>query len=118
MNEYMPAIPFSWLTKMTQAIPRKRGKSSAITVCVVMALYYSWKIAKANEFKITHKTLERFGLNRKELPRILEALEKAGHVTVTKQPGQSPTITIVNRPPSAPVLSTRNIIEKETGRVG
>ncbi len=47
------------------------------------------------DLKLTTAVLNRFGINRKVKTRALTALEGAGLISVSRQPGKNPLVSIL-----------------------
>lgn len=86
---FLRPIPLPWLT----AASKLRGKSP---LSVALALWFEAGRRKSMEVTLTTAILERFSVNRKAKYRALASLEKAGLVSVYRQPRRNPVVTILD----------------------
>jgi hypothetical protein len=84
-------IPLNWLT----ACSDMSGK----TIMAALAIWFQSGMHGRHNFKLTTSGLQRFGVDRKAKDRALAALEEAGLITVTRQRGRNPLITLVTKQP-------------------
>src|SRR5579883_3424650 len=81
-------IPLAWLNQ-AGALP---GKSLAVG----MALWFLVGLKRTKmDLKLRTAVLNRFGINRKVKTRALTALEGAGLISVSRQPGKNPLVSIL-----------------------
>jgi hypothetical protein len=83
-------IPLAWLS------PAARLPGRALAVA--LSIWFERCRKRRNTVKLTSPLLARFGVNRKALYRGLQALESAGLVTVERQQGKNPVVTIRTPP--------------------
>lgn len=83
-------IPLCWLTPCSQL----GGKA----LNVGLAIWFLAYLTKSSKVKLTHRTIEKFGLNRHSSYRGLARIEKAGLVSVVRKTGNCPNITLLNVP--------------------
>jgi hypothetical protein len=87
-------LPASWL-------PGKSLQTAA--VCWLLA---GW--ARSAEFELAMGAWADFGLTRFSCARGLDALERAGLVSVTRRPGWSPVITLRDGVPTSRIVESKN----------
>lgn len=75
------------------AAAAKATGEPAILICTHM-LYAAWK-AKSSTFRFSTEHLRRYGISRKAKRRVLHDLEAAGLITVEREIGRSPVVTLV-----------------------
>jgi DNA-binding transcriptional ArsR family regulator len=80
-------IPPNWLT----ACNDMSGK----TIMAALAIWWQAGMHGRSNVKLTTSGLKRFGVDRKAKDRALATLEEAGLVTVQRQKGRNPLITLV-----------------------
>jgi hypothetical protein len=81
-------VPLWWAESAAKAT-----KSPSALVWVHL-LYVAWK-RKSMTFPLANRRLEKIGVSREVKRRVLRDLETAGLVTVERQHGRSPKVTIV-----------------------
>jgi hypothetical protein len=81
-------VPLWWITEATKATKTPRA-----LVCVRL-LHASWK-AKSLTFSLSSEWLRRRGVSREVWRRALLDLEAAGLITVKRQSGKAPIVTLV-----------------------
>ena len=84
-------IPLDWL----QRAARLSGKA----LHVGNALWFRSGIERSRTVKLTNVLLQQFGVDRHAKARALRQLEAAGLVAVSRKPGRSPMVTILEAPP-------------------
>jgi hypothetical protein len=87
-------IPLAWLS-LAARLPGK-------TLALALALWFQSGRKNSREVSLSGPILERFSVRRKAMYRGLDALQAAGLVSVAKQPGKNPTVTILDPPPASP----------------
>ena len=80
-------VPLPWLT----AAARLPGKSLHTGV----ALWYASGVVRSRRIALSNVAGGRFGLDRNAKYRALEWLERAGLITVERQLGRAPVVTIL-----------------------
>jgi hypothetical protein len=80
-------IPLNWLT----ACQEMSGK----TIMVALAIWWQAGMHGRQNLKLTTSGLKRFGVDRKAKDRALATLEEAGLVSVLRQRGRNPLITLL-----------------------
>jgi DNA-binding transcriptional ArsR family regulator len=80
-------IPLNWLTACSDL--------SGKTIMAALAIWWQAGMYGRQNVKLTTCGLKRFGVDRKAKDRALAALEEAGLITVTRQRGRNPLITLV-----------------------
>jgi hypothetical protein len=83
-------IPMSWLSPAS----RLNGKALALG----LALWFQGGRRSSRQVTLSGPILERLNVKRKAMYRGLEALEAAGLVSVVRQLGKNPTVTILDPP--------------------
>lgn len=83
-------IDFDWVTK-SASLP---GKASLVGI----AIWFVAGMAKSDTFTIQGWVISSLGISRKAFNRALNRLAEAGLITVDRQPGQSPEITLLPTP--------------------
>jgi DNA-binding MarR family transcriptional regulator len=86
-------VPIWWLSQACGL----RGKALAVGV----ALWYMSGLTRKTPIKATRKLWRQFEINRKSASRGIKALEKTGLITVVRNPGCAPLITIVTEQQSS-----------------
>src|SRR4029453_11788486 len=81
-------IPWRWLRRAAQA------QGQAVHVSLVVWFFVG--IEKTNTIKLSSKALAELGVSRWAAQRALRALEKLGLVTVVRQRGRQPRVTLLN----------------------
>ena len=62
---------------------------------VLFALYQLWFTSFChNPVKLTTRGVEKYGLSRQQKYRALELLEETGHITVRRECGKNPKVTL------------------------
>jgi DNA-binding MarR family transcriptional regulator len=79
-------IPWSWLSR---AAPLK-GKALAVGVCI----WHLHGLKNQQQIALSGKLVRGIGVSRSSLYRGLEALEKAGLISVERHPGRNPIVTL------------------------
>jgi hypothetical protein len=82
-------IPWEWLTKAAQ-LP---GHGLHVAV----GLWFLAGLNKKSTVMLTSKVLKELGVERRTGYRALEALERAGLVSVERHVGRSPRVTILDK---------------------
>ncbi len=82
-------IPLDWLGAAA-ALPGK-------TLNVGIALWWLHGMAKGKPFKLTQKALQTLNVERDAASAALVRLELAGLIRVARQPGQRPTVSMVEK---------------------
>lgn len=82
-------IPLPWIT----AVTKLSGKAP---LAVALAVWFEAGRRKSNEVKLTTAILRRFSVNRKAKYTALKSLEKAGLVSVHREPRRNPVVTILD----------------------
>jgi hypothetical protein len=83
-------IPWNWLI----AASKVNGKGSAVQVALAI-WFLSGLNRKSATVKLTRKTLSQLGIERNAGYRGLRVLEESGLVAVTRRPGASPIVVIL-----------------------
>ena len=83
-------LPLPWM----QAAARLPGR----TLQVALALWYLAGLKKVNTVRLTTKPLADMGVSRDAKYDALSRLEAAGLVSVQRQPGQAPLVTLLSAP--------------------
>jgi DNA-binding transcriptional ArsR family regulator len=81
-------IPLKWILAASE-LP---GKSLEIS----MALWFLKGVTRKNTVKLSGKLIRSFGVSRSTLYRGLAAMENAGLISIRRQIGRSPMVTILN----------------------
>ena len=68
---------------------------------VALAIWWQAGMHGRQNVKLTTAGLKRFGVDRKAKDRALAALEEAGLVSVVRQKGRNPLITLVTDQPQS-----------------
>jgi hypothetical protein len=87
-GEFIKAIPLQWLTPAA-ASPGK-------TLAVALAVWFQFGRSKGRPFKLTSAILKRFSVSRKASYHGLKELEKIGLITVQRQKGKNPIVTVLD----------------------
>lgn len=80
-------IPLAWLTVASKL-------SGKAPLAVALAIWFEAGRGRCKEVTLTTAILNRFGINRKAKYRALEALEKAGLISVKRKPRRNPIVAI------------------------
>jgi len=83
-------IPWTWLTRAA----RQSGK----TLHVAIALWFMAGITRSREIKLTSILLGTLGVSRFSKRWALMALEKANLISVNRNKGKNPVITLLEPP--------------------
>lgn len=83
-------IPLAWLTVASKL----NGKAP---LAVALAIWFEAGRSRCKEVTLATAILNRFGVNRKAKYRALEALDKAGLISVNRKPRRNPVITIKDK---------------------
>jgi hypothetical protein len=81
-------IPLKWILTASE-LP---GKSLEIS----MALWFLKGVTRKNTVKLSGKLIRSFGVSRSTFYRGLAAMENAGLISIQRQIGRSPMVTILN----------------------
>lgn len=81
-------IPLDWLAAA--------AKLSGKTLNVAIALWWRYGMAKGKPFKLTQTALKALNVERDAANDGLTRLEQAGLIKVDRNPGQRPTISILD----------------------
>ena len=79
-------IPLKWLVRAARLPGRALHVGNAV--------WYLAGLTRSGTVKLSNSVLELFGVDRYAKARALEALEQAGLVSVQRQCGKHPTVTI------------------------
>ena len=85
-------IPWAWLA-CAMALPGK-------ALHVAIQIWHEVGFSKSSEVAISMTGMARMGVSRWAASRGLEALEKAGLVSVVRHPGRKPVVTILTASPA------------------
>jgi len=85
-GEFVAAIPLRWL----QPACAESGK----VLAVALAIWFQFKRCQGRPFKLTTRLLKRFSVGRKASYAALTKLETLGLITVLRQTGKTPIITV------------------------
>ena len=85
-GEFVAAIPLRWLQPACAA--------SGKVLAVALAIWFQLKRCKGRSFKLTTSLLKRFSVGRKASYAALTKLETLGLITVLRQTGKTPVITV------------------------
>jgi DNA-binding MarR family transcriptional regulator len=80
-------VPLPWLIKAS--------KCSGKALAVAIAIRYRSGLCKTNQITLTSRVLEKFGIDRSAKSRAIQCLEEAGLISVERQHGKNPVITIL-----------------------
>ncbi len=80
-------LPLIWIQKACSL-----GKNTAK---LSLLLWYKHGLTKGQPFYISNLAAEKFGLERRQKYRALSLLEEAGLITIEQDPGNSPTIQVI-----------------------
>ncbi len=81
-------VPLRWMIKAMRLPGASPFKIS-------MVLWYRKGLTKSAIIKLSKQVAEDFGLSTRTVYRALSVLEKAGLVQVTRNPGKSPVVKII-----------------------
>ena len=85
-GEFIKAVPLQWLAPVV-ACPGK-------VLAVALAIWFQFGRCKEKPFKLTSAILKRFSVSRKARYHGLKELEKLGLITVQRQAGKNPVVTV------------------------
>jgi len=85
-GEFIKAVPLQWLAPVV-ACPGK-------VLAVALAIWFQFGRCKEKPFKLTSAILKRFSVSRKARYHGLKELEKLGLITVQRQVGKNPVVTV------------------------
>ena len=85
-GEFVAAIPLKWL----QPACATSGK----VLAVALTIWFQFKRCKGRPFKLTTSLLKRFSVGRKASYSALRKLETFGLITVLRQTGKTPVVTV------------------------
>jgi len=121
---YSAGISFSWLDLFYKSLDN-HPKMRKDTMCsIAHAINFMHHLKKENpQIKMSHKLLERYGLNRKSIVSYLEVLQEAGIISFQTKVGSSPQITLIIPPVRTSTKKTYKetkdtVRVSQTGQVG
>jgi hypothetical protein len=82
-------VPLMWGSKAAKALKTPRA------LILALLMHSAWR-AKGEPFTFSNVALKKYGVSRWVKGRALAILEAAGLIKVEHQPGQSPTVTIID----------------------
>jgi hypothetical protein len=91
-REHFVKVPLEWARRICSA-----AGEGALYLAIWLR-YRSWKTG-SNTVKLTRDPLEALGLSRWTQGRALRKLEEAGVVTVQRQHGRAPVVSLLDPPP-------------------
>lgn len=86
-------VPLSWL--------RRAGKLRGQVLLVGLVLWFRAGVERKMRIKLKKADYRLFGVSERSASRGLASLEKAGVVSVTRHPGRSPIVAILELKPNA-----------------
>ena len=100
---------FEWMNKFLRAIPKKQRLKLGIAYAIASAIHHQFIYKKSDMLKLSHKTLQLFGLNRKCLKPYLTAFKEAGLIQYDITKGRSPVIQLLIFPNNLYIINSSNI---------
>ena len=97
-NVFYAGHEFKWMNNFLEAVPENKWFRKSIAMCVACCIHHQFVYKKQSTFKLTHKTLSLFGVNRKCLRRYLFIFQQAGLIKYTIKNKRSPIITLLLLP--------------------
>jgi hypothetical protein len=107
--EFYAGHSFDWIQKFLDSIPEKRWFHKNIVFCIACCIHHQYVYKRQSTFKLTHKKLASFGVNRKNLKRYLEVFQQAGLIKYKIELKKSPVITLLSLPNNKQVRSNKSI---------
>jgi hypothetical protein len=90
-NEAFTMVPLQWAAEMTAATHSKKAMVG------LWLLYKAWQ-TKSDTVTIANASLAGFGISRDLKLKALNQLEKAGLISIKRQPRRSPLVTLLRKP--------------------
>ncbi len=99
-GEFFAGFSFKWMKKFLKAIPEEKWYHKHVAFCLACCIHHQYVYKKQTTFKLTHKKLKLFCVNRQTLKRYLEIFQQAGLIKYSIQSKKSPIITLLLVPTS------------------
>jgi len=96
--EFYAGHNFKWIQKFLDAIPENKWYHKHIAFCLACCIHHQFIYKKQSVFKLTHKKLNLFCINRKKLIRYLEIFQQAKLIKYEIQKRKAPIITLLLLP--------------------
>ena len=97
-NGYYAGHSFEWMQKFLNTIPRKKGLSKTNGYAIASCLHHQCIYSKQQVFKLNHRLLKHFGINRKSLPIYLTFFKNAELINYRIKKGSLPIINLLELP--------------------
>jgi len=97
-NNYYAGHNFQWMVKFMKATQEKQNLRQTTAYCIASAIHHQYIYKKKKTFKLSHKTLTRFGASRRSLKLYLQAFQQAGLLKFKIKSGKTPIITLLLTP--------------------
>ncbi len=115
---YYAGHSFGWMNKFLNAIPKKQRLKRSIAFGIASCIHHQFIYTKQSLFKLSHKTLNSFGVNRRYLEPYLSLFQEAGLIKYYTEKGKSPIIHLLLRPTNSYIITNDKLnkyIIKGTG---
>jgi len=110
-NTYYAGHDFQWMNEFMKIIQEKQNLKRVTTHCIAEAIHHQYIYKKQTTFKLSHKTLLLFGVDRRLIKPYLQAFQQAGLLKYTIKNGKIPTIILLLIP-----TNTSNTTNKTTNK--
>ena len=99
MNEaFYAGHEFKWINNFLKAVPENKWYRKSIAFSIACCIHHQCVYEKQLTFKLTHKTLDLFGRNRKSLRRYLDIFQEVGLIEYSIKPKKSPLVSLILLP--------------------
>jgi len=99
---------FEWMQHFFNAIPTNKKYHKSIAYCIACCLHHYYIYKKQPTFKLTHKKLELFAINRRSLRRYLELFKQTKLLQYTIEDNKTPIVTLLLLPTTNYKQTTNN----------
>lgn len=112
MNEaFYAGHEFKWMNNFLKAVPENKWFRKSIAMCIACCIHHQFVYKKQTTFKLSHKALASFGINRKCLRRYLSIFRQAGLIEFVIKDNKSPIVTLLLLPYNYYNINKKNIIK-------
>jgi len=98
VDSYYAGHKFKWMKSFMKAVQKKSCFHNTMAHCIAEAIHHQYTYEKQKTFKLSHKILVNFGINRRYIRPYLQLFQQAGLIKFEIEKGRSPTITLILTP--------------------
>ncbi|EMR74256.1 hypothetical protein MBGDN05_00686 [Thermoplasmatales archaeon SCGC AB-539-N05] len=111
VEQFYAGHSFDWMNKFLNAIPKKHRLKQSIAFSLAACIHHQFIYTKQSTFKLTHKTLDSFGVNRRSIRPYLTLFQKAGLIDYNVKRGRSPIVELLVLPTDHYIINKKTIKE-------